>query len=81
MHCLVYQTITTPDALMFSFYGPDVGRRHDLTLLRQSQWEKQLEVVLDVNGVRYYLYGYKAYLMRPCKISPIYMYFLVTSVV
>ena len=36
MYCLVYQTITTPDGLIFSLYGPQVGRRHDLTLLRNS---------------------------------------------
>lgn len=26
-HCLIYQTITTPDGLVFYMYGPEVGRR------------------------------------------------------
>eukprot|EP00171_Calliarthron_tuberculosum_P021462 IDg21462t1 len=29
MHCLVYQTITTPDGLIFHMYGPVEGRRPD----------------------------------------------------
>ena len=36
-HCLIYQTITTPDGLIFSMYSPEVGRRHDMTLYRQSK--------------------------------------------
>ena len=38
VYCLIYQTITTPDGLMFSLYGPMDGRRHNLTLLRDSGW-------------------------------------------
>ena len=26
MHCLIYQTLTTPNGLIFSLYGPEVGR-------------------------------------------------------
>lgn len=34
-HCLMYQTITTPDGLIFHMYGPGVGRRYDLAFLRE----------------------------------------------
>lgn len=36
MHCLVYQTLSTPDGLIFPLYGPVEGRRNDLTLLQNS---------------------------------------------
>lgn len=35
-HCLLNQSVTTPDGLMFHLYGPEIGRRHDMTLYRQS---------------------------------------------
>lgn len=35
-HLFIYQTITNPDGLIFYLYGPEVVRRHDLTLYRQS---------------------------------------------
>ena len=35
-HCLICQSITTPDGLMMHLFGPEVGRRHDLTLYRNS---------------------------------------------
>lgn len=34
-HFLISQTVTTPDGLNFNLYGPEVGRLHDVTLLRQ----------------------------------------------
>ena len=50
MHCLIYQTITTPDGLIFSLYGPEVGRRYDVTLLRESGIEEGLQSCLLING-------------------------------
>ena len=41
-HCSIYQTLTTPDGLIFHIYGPEVGRRHDLTLLKESGSEDSL---------------------------------------
>lgn len=29
--CLIYQSVTIPDGLMYHLYGPEVGRRHDMT--------------------------------------------------
>ena len=42
-HCLIYQTISTPD--------PEVGRRHDLTLYRQSNLDEELrESLIEMLG-------------------------------
>lgn len=65
MHCLIYQTLSTPDGLMFALYGPEVGRRHDLTLYYNSGWDEVLEQSLFINGRQFYIYGDKAYLLRP----------------
>lgn len=40
VYFLIYQTMTTPDDLLFFMYGPMEGHRHDLTLLRESGWEQ-----------------------------------------
>lgn len=65
MHCLIYQTVTTPDGIIFSMYGPEVGRRHDTTLLRQSGLEDRLEQCLLLDGRQFYVYGDAAYMTRP----------------
>lgn len=70
MHCLIYQTISTPDGLMFSLFGPLEGRRHDLTLLRQSDWEQILSNTLTIDGRQYYIFGDSAYLLRPWMMRP-----------
>lgn len=54
-HCLVYLTVTTPDGLVLNLYGPEVGRRHDMTLYRQSGLDGALREHLLVNGVQYYV--------------------------
>ena len=64
-HYLVYQTITTPDGLIFSLYGPEVGRRHDLTLLRNSGISERLQNCLTIGDRHYYIYGDAAYVLRP----------------
>lgn len=43
MDCLIYQTITTPDGLVFASYGPEVERHHNFTLYRDSRWDGELE--------------------------------------
>lgn len=70
MHCLVYQTITAPNGLIFASHGPEVGRRHDLTLLRSNGWENMLENDLNVNVDQYYIFGDIAYLLCPSMITP-----------
>lgn len=65
MHCISYQTITTPDGLVFALWGPEVGRRHDLTLLRKSGWEVIFSENLILNYIQYYIYCDSAYNLRP----------------
>lgn len=71
-HCLIYQTITTPDGLMFALFGPELGRRHDLTLYRESGWEPIMENFLHIDGVQFYIFGDSAYLLRPWMQRPFF---------
>ena len=64
-HCLIYQTVTTLDGIIFNLYGPEVGRRHDLTLRRDSGLKGRLQACLNVDGTQFYLYGDAAYMLRP----------------
>lgn len=61
MHCLNYQTIMTPDVLLFSLRVPQVGHRHDLKLFRTSGWPQQLRTQLEIDGVKCCLFGDSAY--------------------
>ena len=63
-HCLLYQTITTPDGLMFDLYGPEVGRRHDMTLLRESGLDQQIQDNMIIYCKQYCLYGDAVYILR-----------------
>ena len=45
----IYQTITIPDGLIFSLYEPEIGRRHDLTRVRESEIEESLDNCLLIN--------------------------------
>ena len=71
-HCLFYQTLSTPDGLMFALYGPVVGRRHYLTLFHESGWEELFSNCLNVNGIQYYVFGDNAYLLRPWMLRPFF---------
>ena len=64
-HCLMYQTETTPDGLIFHLYGLEVGGRHDLTLLRESKLQDRLQICLKINGRQFYIYSDAAYMIRP----------------
>ena len=52
-HCLVYQTVTTLDGLVFSMYGPDVGSHHGMTLYREIGIDAQLRDSLPIDGKQY----------------------------
>lgn len=69
-HCLIYQTLSTPDGLVFSLFGSLAGRRHDLTVLRSSGWEQILENSLLIDDRQFYLYGDSAYMLRPYIMRP-----------
>ena len=60
----MYQTVTTPDGLIFKLYGPEVGRRHDLTLLRESGLQDRLRLCLKINDRHFYIYSDAAYMLR-----------------
>ena len=63
-HCLMYQTVTTPDGLILHLYGPEVERRHDLTLLRESKLQDRLQVCLQFNVRQFYIYSDATYMIR-----------------
>lgn len=64
-HCLIFQTVTTPGGLIFYLYGPLVGRMHNITLYQISGLDDGLGDGLNVDGVRYCVYGDAAYMIRP----------------
>ncbi|KAE9173874.1 hypothetical protein PF005_g26091 [Phytophthora fragariae] len=60
VHCLNCQCITTPDGLALHFWGLIEGRRHDVTLLRESKLLNYFEQNQDIFG-GYAVYGDPAY--------------------
>jgi len=67
VHGLKYQGIITPDGLFSHFFGPYEGRRHDITVLRESKVE---EITTEARNLGYYVYGDPAYRSRNGFISP-----------
>lgn len=62
---LIYQTVSTPDGLIFHLNGPVQALRHDLTLYSRSYMEIMLHQSMFIQGTQYRLYGDKAYTLRP----------------
>jgi len=62
---LMFQSMVTPDGLLFHLAGPVEGRRHDITLYRNAGTDEMLEAGMLVHGVRYCPFGDKAFLARP----------------
>lgn len=62
---LKFQAVAAPDGLILHLYGLVEGRRHDITMLRQSNIGPMLAQRLNMNGVQYYIYGDSAYMLRP----------------
>ena len=46
-------------------FGPEVRRRHYMTLFRQSGLNVELQSHLMVGGMQYCTYGDAAYMLRP----------------
>ena len=63
-HFFIYQTITTPDGLMFCLYDPEVGHRNDMNLYWESGLDQQLQNNMIVDRKQYCLYGDAAYILR-----------------
>lgn len=62
---LKFQSIVTPDGLLFHLVGPIEGRLHDIPLYREYGTEEMLETGMLVDGVRYCVLVDKVYLSRP----------------
>lgn len=65
MSCSVYQTVTTPNGLIFSQYGLVVGRRHNISVLRESGLNEALKNSLNVYWEQFYIFGDKCYDICP----------------
>lgn len=63
-HCLTYQTITTPDGLIFHLFGPVEGRKPDAYMYSESGMDDMLRENTTIEGTQYYLYADKAYTIR-----------------
>ncbi|KAE9045759.1 hypothetical protein PR001_g4824 [Phytophthora rubi] len=60
VHCMNFQAVVVPDGLAIHCWGPMEGRRHDITMLRESKLADYMADHHDVfNG--YIIYGDPAY--------------------
>ncbi|ETV86977.1 hypothetical protein H257_01995 [Aphanomyces astaci] len=67
-HAVKYQTLVTPDGIISHAFGPIEGRRHDLTILRQSKLESVIAADTRFRGFVIYgdpAYGYSDQLASP----------------
>ena len=70
MHGQKFQSIVTPDGLIVSLWGPELGKSHDLTLLRESNIMNILQPHVIDNDTIYFLYGDSAYSGQKYIMSP-----------
>lgn len=64
-YCMIHQTVTTPDGAILNLYGPVVGRRPEITLLRDSKLQDRLQACFKIDDRQFYLYRDAAYMIRP----------------
>jgi DDE superfamily endonuclease len=64
-NCITFQEISAPDGCILHLFGPTEGRRHDMTLYRESAIDKALQASLLGGGVQYYIYGDSEYCLCP----------------
>jgi nuclease HARBI1 len=62
---LKFQSVSTPDGLIFHLFGPEEGRRHDSTLYRKSNMNALLSQSLLVNNRQLCLLVDSAYSLHP----------------
>lgn len=53
------------NGLVIALYGPEEGRRHDLTLLHKRGWNGRVQEALLVHGKYYNIYGTSSYIISP----------------
>jgi len=63
-HAIKFQSICTPDGLLFHLFGPVEGRRHDMLLYHESGVDAQLEATLLIDETQFSIYGDSAYILR-----------------
>lgn len=68
MHCLSFQSLTTPDGLSIHFSCPVEGRRRDTTVLRLSGLLAALDNLHGLHG--FFIYGDPAYSVNRWMLSP-----------
>ncbi|KAJ9263877.1 hypothetical protein DTO212C5_7409 [Paecilomyces variotii] len=69
LHGFKYQGIITPDGMLLSYMGPFEGKVNDLTMIRKTGLEQQLQDML-ADRKDYFLYGDSAYEYAYCCIAP-----------
>jgi hypothetical protein len=67
LHCFSYQTISTPDGLVFHLYGPEEGRIHYFKLYWKISMNQHNETnIMGLARAQYCIYGDGAYSIQPC---------------
>jgi hypothetical protein len=72
-HGLKFQIVSLPNGLIAHLHGPQDGRRHDITLLRESNVLDQLNALQAITqlrfGEQFTIYGDSAYPINNCVIT------------
>ena len=63
-HALNFQTLITPDGLIYHASGPLEGRRHDWTIYVLSRIDEKLSEAFSIDGEQFYIYGDLGYNRR-----------------
>lgn len=69
-YCLMHITLTVAGGLIISMHGSIEGRRHDLTILKESGWEVTLESALRLDDEQHCNYVDAGLMLRPSLIVP-----------
>lgn len=64
-HGLKFQSIVTPNGIIANLTGPYLGRRHDSSMLNESNMLNELRRIAVINGEPYCVYGDPAYPLNP----------------
>ena len=70
VHALKFQSISIPNGIIANLSGPFEGRRHDSTMLQQSNVLQDLQSLAWLNGQPLCLYGDPAYPISLHLLSP-----------
>lgn len=68
----IFRRLKSPDGLIFSLFGPEVGRKKDITLYRASEWGDVLQELRNIDEIQYYIFGDSEYILRPWIQRPVY---------